>query len=416
MLDKNVIHKPEILSPAGDNEKLRVAVRYGADAVYLAGEDFGLRKASKNFSLDEISKAVLWTHSRGCKLYVTVNIFPREDDFGKLSEFLAFLDSVNVDGVIVADPGIFDLAAANAPNVPIHISTQANVTNSHAALFWQRLGASRIVLARECTLENIRSIRDSVSLELEMFVHGAMCVAYSGRCLLSSVMTGRDANRGNCSHPCRWKYFLSEEKRPGQLFPVLEDNRGVYVFNSKDICLLRHIGTLAGIGIDSFKIEGRIKGQYYVAAVTKAYRTAVDALANGEYTKELEMLLAEELYTVNKRGYCNGFLFGQPEIDAFALSANNEEKYSIVGSVGKPVGDNFWLNVKSRFFINDSLTILSSRHNNMKNYRHTGKVSLIEGLKGDVLSVAQPNQEVLLHVEGYTPYDGDIIRKERDGG
>ncbi|HLS54029.1 MAG TPA: peptidase U32 family protein, partial [Tissierellaceae bacterium] len=256
--------KIELLAPAGDLEKLKMAITYGADAVYLGGEAFGLRAASKNFTLDEIAEGVKYAHKRGKKVYVTLNIVPHDKDFEGLEEYVTNLYNLKVDAVIVSDPGMFSVIKRTVPKLPIHISTQASVTNYETIMFWYNLGVRRIVLARELSLEEIRAITDRIpeDLEIEAFVQGAMCMAYSGRCLLSNYMTGRDANMGDCAQPCRYKYHLVEQKRPGEYFPIYEEDGGTFIFNSKDLCMLEHIPQLINSGITSFKIEGRVKSVY----------------------------------------------------------------------------------------------------------------------------------------------------------
>lgn len=270
--------KPELLAPAGDIEKLKMAIIYGADAVYLGGEEFGLRKSSKNFTLDEIEEGVKFAHERNRKVYVTLNIIPHNEDLIGLEDYVKNLYDVNVDGVIVSDPGVFSIVRKTTPNLPIHLSTQASVTNFETIMFWYNLGVKRIVVARELSLKEIEEIiqKGPKDLEIETFIHGAMCISYSGRCLLSNYMADRDANRGACAHPCRWKYYLMEEKRPGEYYPIVENDKGTFIFNSKDLCMIKHIPDLIESGISSFKIEGRVKSQYYVATVVRAYRMAID--------------------------------------------------------------------------------------------------------------------------------------------
>ena len=303
--------KPEILSPAGDFEKLRFAVEYGADAVYMAGKTYGMRTASGNFDSDELSKAVKYCHERGVKCFVTVNVMPRNSEIDALPEYLTYLDEIGVDAVIVADIGVIPLVKKHAPHVKLHISTQASIVNYSSACMFHDMGADRIVLARELPLEDIAEIRARTpsSLELETFVHGSMCISYSGRCLLSNVRAGRDANPGNCAQPCRWNYAVVEEKRPGQYYPVFEDERGTYVFNSKDMCLIDHIPELVNAGIDSFKIEGRVKTAYYAAVITNAYRRAVDKYAAEGSRYILPDAIKNEIYKVSHRDYYTGFYF-----------------------------------------------------------------------------------------------------------
>jgi len=304
--------KPELLAPAGNMEKMKMALLYGADAVYLGGKAFGLRAFGGNFSQEELAEAVEFAHNLGKKVYVTVNIFPHNSDIAKLPEYLAFLDSIRVDAILVADLGIFAMAKEYAPHVELHISTQANNTNWAAVNAWADLGASRVVLAREMSLAEIREIREKCLVELEMFVHGAMCISYSGRCLMSNYMAGRDANRGSCAQPCRWNYALVEEKRPGQYFPVLEDDRGTYIFNSKDMCLLPYLPDVIQSGVNSLKIEGRMKSVHYAASVVKAYREAIDSYFEDPEKFQVRQEWIEELDKVSHRAYTTGFYYGRP--------------------------------------------------------------------------------------------------------
>ncbi len=301
------MHKPELLSPAGSLEKLKVALAYGADAVFFGAKTFGLRAFSDNFTPEEMAEGVKLAHDKGKKAYVTVNVFPHNDDLEKLPEYLDFLTQLKVDGVIVADPGIFNLSRKLFPRLPLHISTQANTTNWRAAEFWEEQGAKRIVLARELNFNEIAEIRKHVSLELEVFVHGAMCMSYSGRCLLSNYLTERDANRGECAQPCRWKYRLLEEKRPGQYFPIAEDERGTYIMNSKDLCMIEHLPQLLATGVSSLKIEGRMKSIHYVATVTKVYRQAIDAYLNDPVNFSIRQHWIDELQAISHRRYGSGF-------------------------------------------------------------------------------------------------------------
>ena len=271
---------PELLAPAGSFEKLQTAIHYGADAVYLGGSKYGLRAKAGNFNNSTIVEAVYYAHSHGVKIYVTANIIAHSSDFTGLSEYLMFLERSGVDGVIISDPGIFMLSVKTVPNLPIHLSTQANVTNVATAKFWIEQGAVRLNLARELSLEEICEVRLATDAELEVFVHGALCISYSGRCMLSNYMTGRDANQGNCAHPCRYSYALIEEKRPNEYFRIEEDDRGSYIFNSKDLCLLRRLPELVAAGVNSLKIEGRMKSIFYVGGVVRIYRAALDYLAS----------------------------------------------------------------------------------------------------------------------------------------
>jgi len=303
---------PELLAPAGNLEKLKVAVTYGADAVYLGGRHFSLRAGAGNFDVNEMAEGIRFAHQRGARVYVTVNIFAHNRDLVTLPEYLQSIYSAGVDGVILSDPGIIDLVRQMYPELAIHLSTQANTTNWAAARFWKKLGVSRIVLARELSLEEIREIKERVELDLEVFVHGAMCIAYSGRCLLSSYLAGRDANQGDCAQSCRWRYRLVEEKRPGQYLPLEEDDRGSYILGSRDLCLIEHIPELVRAGVNSFKIEGRMKSAHYVATVVKSYREALNAYRKDPDNYRLDPAWLEEISKVSHREYTKGFLFGNP--------------------------------------------------------------------------------------------------------
>ena len=306
---------PELLAPAGDMERLKIALAYGADAVYLGGKIFGLRAFADNFSPAELAEACRYAHARSRKVYVTVNMFPHNAEMNLLPDYLSSLAEIGCDAILVADPGVFRTARKVVPQLPVHISTQANTTNWQSALFWEEQGASRIVLARELALAEIREIRRNVAVELECFVHGAMCVSYSGRCLMSAYMTGREANRGECAQPCRWRYALVEEKRPGQYFPVEEDEHGTYILNSRDLCLLEHLPELTAAGVESFKIEGRMKSVHYLATVVRVYREALDRLAVDPSAYTVSDLWRDELDKIASRGYTTGFFNGPPVAD-----------------------------------------------------------------------------------------------------
>ena len=303
--------KPELLCPAGDMEKLKMAVLYGADAVYLGGTSFGMRSFAGNFDRDELPEAVRYAHSHGVRAHVTVNTMPRNEETAQLPEYLRSLDAAGVDALIVAGLGVFTMAGKYAPNCERHISTQQSIANYACAQAWYDLGAQRVVLARELSLPEIREIRARVpeKLELETFCHGAMCVSYSGRCLLSNYMTGRDSNRGECAQPCRYQYALMEEKRPGEYFPVFEDEKGTYIMNSRDMCMIDHLDDLMDAGIDCLKIEGRAKSAYYAAIVTGAYRHVLDDLEAG---RAPDPVWRDEVEHVSHRHYSTGFFYGQP--------------------------------------------------------------------------------------------------------
>lgn len=303
---------PELLAPAGNPEKLRMAVLYGADAVYLGGRSFGLRAFGGNFTPDKMKEAVAFAHQHGTKVYITINIFPHDNDMLDLDDYLHFVYDIGADAALVADLGVFTRAREIVPSLPLHVSTQANNTNWRAAEAWHKLGAKRIVLARELSGKEISEIRRHTDAELEIFVHGAMCISYSGRCMLSNYLAGRDANRGACAQPCRWKYALVEEKCPGEYLPIEEDEHGTYIMNSKDLCLLPYLQDVIDTGVDSLKIEGRMKSVHYVASVTKAYRDALDGYAanGGKYESSAE---EAELQKVSHREYTTGFFFGRPD-------------------------------------------------------------------------------------------------------
>lgn len=303
--------KPELLAPAGDMERLKMAVLYGADAVYLAGTSFGMRSFTGNFSPEELPEAVRYAHAHGVKVHVTVNTMPRGNELPALPAHLELLNDCGVDALIIADLGVFRMAEKYAPRCERHVSTQVSIANAACASAWYDLGAKRVVLARELSLEEIRVIRQNTppGLEIETFAHGAMCVSYSGRCLLSNYMTGRDSNRGACAQPCRYQYALMEEKRPGEYFPVFEDEKGTYIMNSRDMCMIDHIAELMDAGVDCLKIEGRAKSAYYAAIVTGAYRHAIDAVVAGQ---PLDPVWRDEVEHVSHRHYSTGFFFGLP--------------------------------------------------------------------------------------------------------
>lgn len=323
---------PEILAPAGNMEKALVAMEYGADALYLAGKQFGMRASAGNFTLDAMKEVLEIAHKRGVKIYVTVNIFAHNDDIDELPEYLGELEKLKVDGLILADVGVYSLAKKHAPSIPLHLSTQANTVNYEAAKFWEELGFSRLVMARELTREDIAKVRKETNAEIEVFVHGAMCMAYSGRCLLSNVMTGRDANLGQCAQSCRWKYAVVEQKRPGEYMPIEEDEGGTHIFNSKDLRLIEYIPDLVQIGVDSLKIEGRMKSSYYVATVVRAYRQALDLYAQDPDNYSLPEGLLEELNKVSHRPYYAGF-FVPSDAGIHRPTGSYSRDYNIVGLV-----------------------------------------------------------------------------------
>ncbi len=329
--------KIELLIPAGSLEVLRVAVDYGADAVYIGGEAFGLRAKAHNFTLDEMREGCDYCHSHNAKLYVTVNIFAHNADLPGVRQYLEQLKTVPVDALIISDPAIFTMAREILPQMELHVSTQANNTNYGIYRFWSGLGAKRVVSARELSLEELKEIRSNIpdDMEIESFIHGAMCISYSGRCLLSNFLTGRDANQGACTHPCRWQYSVVEEKRPGEYFPVEEDDRGTYIFNSKDLCMIEHIPELVEAGIDSFKIEGRMKTALYVATVARTYRKAIDDYKKDEqlYRDHLDYY-REEIGKCTYRQFTTGFYFGKPGPDEQVYDSNEYVKeYTYIGTI-----------------------------------------------------------------------------------
>lgn len=358
---EKVNNKPEVLSPAGDFEKLRYAIAYGADAVYMAGQHFGMRAAASNFDDETLKQAISYAHEKGKKCYITVNIMPSNSEMKALPAYLETLAAAGADALIVADVGVLRMAKKYAPNIPIHISTQTSILNYEAANFWAEMGAERIVLARELSLEQIKEIREKTpkELEIEAFVHGAMCISYSGRCLISQYLTGRDANHGACAQPCRWKYALMEEKRPGEYFSVTEDDGGTYMYNSKDMCMIEHIPELIEAGITSFKIEGRNKTAYYAASVTGAYRKAIDAyLENPEaYTTPKESF--DEVHKISHRVYYTGFFFGKEENGQHYEDNQYVREYEIVGMPDKINEDGSAVfALKNRFFKGEELELM----------------------------------------------------------
>lgn len=347
---------PELLAPAGSFEKMVTAIHYGADAVYCGGKRFSLRAHAGNFSEMELGEAVGYAHEKNVRLYVTVNILAHQQDLLGLDKYLLFLQDIGVDGVIISDPGILTLAKETVPGLPIHLSTQANVTNPGSANFWAAQGVARLNLARELSMVEIAEIRKTLAkTQIEIFVHGALCISYSGRCLLSYYFTGRDANRGECAHPCRYQYVLQEEKRPGQFFPVEEDAHGTYIFNSKDLCLLNSLPQLVGIGVDSLKIEGRMKSVYYVGAVVRVYRAALDFI--GAALKEnrnttLPRVYMDELKKIGTRGYTENFIYGPPGADDMLYDRpRTDQAYVPVGMIrqyGCNGNNEKWLELEAR--------------------------------------------------------------------
>jgi len=346
----------ELLSPAGDMERLRMAVAYGADAVYLGGADFGMRSFAGNFTQEELTRAVALCNNAGVAVHVTCNTMPRNDEVDRLPQWLAFLNEAGVTAAIVADVGVLALVKKHAPNLRIHISTQASIVNYQSAAVWHDLGADRVILARELSLDDIATIRAKTpaTLQLESFVHGSMCVSYSGRCLLSSFMTGRDANRGVCTQPCRYQYALVEEKRPGQYFPIYEDETGTYILNARDLCMIDHLPDLLAVGLDSLKIEGRAKSAYYTAIVTGAYRHAIDAVLAG---RPLDAVWRDEVEKVSHRPYATGFFYGQPGQYTESSSYLRDRQVCAVVQECDALG-NATLSLRNKFAVADEMELV----------------------------------------------------------
>jgi putative protease len=404
---------PELLAPAGNFEKLTMAIHYGADAVYLGGEEYSLRNLADNFTLHELDHAVRYAHERGVRVYLTTNIFPRNTDLTGLKSYLEDVSRIPFDALIAADPGVIDLVREIAPARILHLSTQANTTNWRSAQFWKRQGVSRVNLARELSLDEVREVKERTGMEVEVFVHGAMCISYSGRCLLSSVMTGRDANRGECAHPCRWGYALVEEQRPGSYFPVFEDGSGTFVFNSKDLCLLNHLPELVDAGIDSLKIEGRMKGSHYVASVVRVYREALDQFRDNPADFRVKQEWLEELGKISHRGYTTGFLFGMPDGNDHEYLTGYLRSHEFIGVVREILPDGeVVMEVRNRIrdgeeveFIGRGLSSNRTLIREMREFR--------EGENG-VLPVAHPNQKIRLRVP-FAVEPLDLVRREKGG-
>lgn len=352
----------ELLAPAGNMDKLKMALLYGADAVYFGGKAFGLRAFSDNFTDEELKEAVSYTHSQGKKAHVTVNIFPHNDDLRELPEYLHYLYDIGTDAIIVADPGIFYMARQIVPDLPVHVSTQENTTNWMSAKFWKDAGASRIVMAREVSIQDIKEIHAKVPVELEGFVHGAMCISYSGRCLLSNYFTQtRDSNRGQCAQACRWKYHVVEETRPGEYYPVQEDERGTYIFNSRDLCLLPYLPDLYDAGLCSLKIEGRMKSVHYVATVVKVYREALDAYERDPQHFVVRPEWTEELEKISHRPYTRGFSISRPtETSQVYSHSSNTQTHDFIGLVQSYDAERqlVWLEQRNHFKIGDAVEFL----------------------------------------------------------
>ncbi len=401
--------KPELLAPAGNMEKLKCAVRYGADAVYLGGPEFGLRNMSDNFSLDEMLPALTFCHENGVHCYLTVNSYPPDQMLDRLEKYLYSLDELPFDAYIISDPGVFRMVRRISPKKEVHLSTQANTINRESALFWQELGVNRVNLAREMTLQEIRSTTGNVSIPCEVFVHGALCIAYSGRCLLSSAITGRSANLGECTQPCRWKYALVEETRPGQYQPVEEDSNGTFIFNSRDLCLLEYLPDLVRSGVSALKIEGRMKGVHYLAGVLRVYRTALDSFCANPDGFVIDPSWMEELTTLSHRGYTTGFLLGNPLDVGQSYHAGYLRSHKLVGTILKllPEGRALVL-VKNRFKEGDQLSLMGPHMKNA-DFHACNIVSADQDAEGLLLDLAQPNMKIILPVPPQAS-PGDLIR------
>jgi len=404
--------KVELLAPAGDMEKLKTALHFGADAVYFAGKNYGLRAMSSNFTTEEMSEAVKLVHSKNKKAYVTLNVYARNNDFNDLKEYLNFLESIKIDGVIVSDLGMIDFIKTNAPKIEIHVSTQANTTNKYSAGFYKSLGASRVVLARELSIDEIREIKQyNPDLELEVFVHGAMCISYSGRCLLSNYLTGRDSNHGECVQACRWKYYITEESRLNENMEIQEDNKGTYIMNSKDLCLINYLDQIIESGVNSLKVEGRMKSPYYVATVINTYRRAIDSYYNAVAQKKkykLDKSLLDELLKASHRDYTTGFMFPNGEIKQNLNSSAQVQTSKFVAIVKKVEEGRILVEMRNRFLKGDQLEILSPN----ESFHKTILIDKIEDLKGKIITDAKNVCEqiwIYTDIKNIEPLD--ILRK-----
>ena len=397
----------ELLAPAGTFEKMQTAFRFGADAVYFAGKKFGLRAFAGNFTNDEIKTACEYAHSLGKKVYITINILAHEGDFDGLKEYLQELVEAKVDAVIVADLGIIEFINKYAPSLVIHVSTQANILNSYAMNFMYKMGVKRVVLAREVSIEEIKKIRQNIpeDLEIECFVHGAMCISYSGRCLLSNYLTGRDSNRGACVQACRWEYTITEKSRKGEQYEIQEDDRGTYILNSKDMMMIEHIKELRDAGVVSLKIEGRMKSPYYVANVVNSYRRAIDNLDNLT-EQDLEML-KQELYKTSHRQYTTGFYFGAKDKECLESSMPVQTSEFMAIAVEDSDGEKVLIEQRNRFKVGDTLEILSPTDS----FNKTILIEKMEDQKGEAILDAKDVQQKLYIYTNIKLEKGDILRK-----
>ncbi len=395
--------KVELLAPAGNLEKLKMAVIYGADAVYMGGEEYGLRAYADNFSMDDMIKGIEFTHKMGKKAYLTVNIIPHNDDLREMPEYIRQASGLGIDALILSDPGVYSIVKEVAPDMPVHISTQANNTNWMSAKFWHKQGAGRVILARELSLKEIDEIREKApeGLELEMFIHGAMCISYSGRCLLSSYMAGRDSNMGLCAHPCRWKYYLMEEKRPGEYMPVYENERGTFIYNSRDLCMIEHIPEIINSGVASLKIEGRMKSSFYVATVVKAYREAIDAYYKNQEGFETDGIWLEEISKASHREYTTGFYFGKPsEKDQIYDTSSYIREYEFIGVVTHydKVTGIATVEQRNRMFVGDGIEVVRP-----EGKYYTQKIHSMKNVDGEDIDVA-PHPQMIV----YMPMDEEV--------
>lgn len=406
MTDKKV----ELLAPAGDMERLEAAIKFGADAVFMAGDSFGLRANAKNFDRDAMKKAVDYAHDNGVRVHITMNIVPHDEDMVGLEDYLKYLSEIGVDALIISDPGIFSIAK-ELTDIELHVSTQASVTNSATVNFWHKMGAKRVILARELSLEEIIEIRNNTpkDLEIEVFVHGAMCISYSGRCLLSNYMTGRDANRGDCSQACRWKYSIQEENRPGEYYPIEEDGSGTYIMNSKDLCLIDELDKLIEAGIDSFKIEGRMKTAFYVATVIRSYRQVIDAYYEGNYNDETVEKYFNELQKASHRHYTKGFFHKKPDgEDQIYENSSYIRKYDFIGTVLEynPETKEAIIEQRNRFFPGEEIEIFG---NSKDFFEYT--IDSIRNAKGEELEVANKPKEKIYMTINLPLEEGDMLRR-----
>ncbi len=405
--------KPELLIPASSLEVLKVAVIYGADAVYIGGEHYGLRAKAKNFSAADMEAGIKFAHEHGKKVYVTANITAHNRDLAGIREYFLELSDLSPDALIISDPGVFEIAREVLPQMEIHISTQANNVNYLTCLFWKKLGAKRVVTARELSLAEIAEIRANIpdDLELETFVHGAMCISYSGRCLLSNYFTGRDANMGACTHPCRWKYYLTEETRPGEYLPVFENDRGTYIFNSRDLCMVEHIPELVAAGIDSFKVEGRMKTALYVAAMARTYRRAIDDyFISEECYRENLSWYREEIGKCTYRQYTTGFFFGKPGADAQIYDNSVYVKdYTYLGLVHGVEDGICRMEQRNRFFVGDTVEVMKPSGENQK-----VTVLGISDLEGNAMeSCPHPKQKIFVRFDRELEVF-DLVRQKKE--